>query len=79
MGDVADMMLDGTLCGICGVYLGQDWRGIPTLCKACAKHPKTSHSSRREPTPQKAMRRSRQRGARAGSRVIDRNYSLLFY
>jgi len=32
-------MLDGTLCGICGVYLGQDWRGIPTLCKSCAKHP----------------------------------------
>lgn len=39
MGDVADMMLDGTLCGICGVYLGQDWRGVPTLCKSCARHP----------------------------------------
>lgn len=35
MGEIADMMLDGTLCEGCGVYLGSDWG--PTYCPACAK------------------------------------------
>jgi hypothetical protein len=34
MGDVADMMLDGTLCQICGVYLEGD-AGYPRTCDAC--------------------------------------------
>jgi len=34
MGDIADMMLDGTLCQICGVYLGKD-TGYPISCEAC--------------------------------------------
>ena len=40
MGDVADMMIDGTLCEGCGVYLegdddGKAW-GFPRLCRDCA-------------------------------------------
>ena len=41
MGDVADMMIDGTLCEGCGVYLegeykdGEPW-GFPRLCGDCA-------------------------------------------
>lgn len=31
MGEVAEMMLDGTLCEGCGVYLGSD-EGIPGYC-----------------------------------------------
>lgn len=34
MGDIADMMLDGTLCQTCGEYVGGD--GFPTLCRGCA-------------------------------------------
>lgn len=36
MGDVADMMLDGTLCEGCGVYMGDEC-GFPRLCSSCAK------------------------------------------
>ncbi len=34
MGDIADMMLDGTLCEGCGVYLGSDL-GVPGYCASC--------------------------------------------
>lgn len=36
MGEIAEMMLDGTLCAGCGVYLEGDGEGIPRYCsKAC--------------------------------------------
>jgi hypothetical protein len=34
MGDVADMMLDGTLCQTCGEYLGNP-TGYPRSCRSC--------------------------------------------
>lgn len=36
MGEIADMMLDGTLCSCCGVFLGAD-SGAPGLCASCRK------------------------------------------
>lgn len=36
MGDVADMMLDGTLCASCGEYLWRD-TGYPVYCRGCQK------------------------------------------
>lgn len=34
MGDIADMMIDGTLCEGCGVFLG--WStGHPEYCHSC--------------------------------------------
>lgn len=36
MGEIADMMLDGTLCEGCGVYLGATM-DVPTLCPSCAQ------------------------------------------
>ena len=35
MGEVAEMMLDGTLCAGCGVYLHGDGEGIPRHCEDC--------------------------------------------
>ena len=36
MGEVADMMLDGTLCEGCGVYIEGDAEGFPRYCsEAC--------------------------------------------
>lgn len=35
MGDIEEMMLDGTLCRQCGVYIGQSENGWPTLCEDC--------------------------------------------
>ena len=36
MGEVAEMMLEGTLCASCGVYLGRD-NGYPEYCHDCEK------------------------------------------
>lgn len=36
MGDIADMMLDGTLCQVCGEVLdGGEPMGFPVMCAAC--------------------------------------------
>ena len=43
MGDVADMMLEGTLCEGCGVYLGLS-TGYPVRCSSCQKDQKTMKS-----------------------------------
>lgn len=45
MGEIADLMLDGTLCAQCGVYLGQEY-GMPMYCSAC-RPPVMSQSPRR--------------------------------
>ena len=37
MGEIAEMMLDGTLCQCCGVYLGnEEPSGFPETCEDCA-------------------------------------------
>lgn len=39
MGDIADMMLDGTLCECCGEYIGHGDQGYPGYCSAeCARN-----------------------------------------
>ena len=38
MGEIAEMMLDGTLCEGCGEYLGETV-GFPMYCPSCAKTP----------------------------------------
>lgn len=35
MGEIAEMMLDGTLCEGCGVYLPGEAQGIPRRCRDC--------------------------------------------
>jgi len=35
MGEIAEAMLDGTLCASCGDFLGMD-EGFPIYCSACA-------------------------------------------
>lgn len=38
MGEIAEMMLDGTLCEGCGVYIGDGGSGFPRYCSAaCAR------------------------------------------
>lgn len=37
MGEVAEMMLDGTLCQICGGVIDGDAPGFPRYCEDCAK------------------------------------------
>lgn len=37
MGEIADMMLDGTLCEGCGCYLEGEAQGIPRYCNSCKR------------------------------------------
>ena len=37
MGDYADMMLDGTCCQSCGMFLEGDFMGFPVICPDCQK------------------------------------------
>ena len=37
MGEIAEMMLDGTLCEGCGEYLGNGDDGFAQLCAGCAR------------------------------------------
>jgi hypothetical protein len=36
MGEIADAMLDGTMCSCCGEYLGGD-EGYPVQCAGCRR------------------------------------------
>lgn len=49
MGEIADMMLDGTMCAGCGEWLhdGEDGDGFPVYCASCAPDYED------EPEPQK--------------------------
>lgn len=35
MGDISDLMLDGTLCECCGVYMGDGGIDTPRRCRGC--------------------------------------------
>ena len=35
MGEIADMMLDGTLCEGCGVFLNDEAAGYSCYCEGC--------------------------------------------
>lgn len=38
MGDIADMMIDGTCCECCGEFMGSEGEGFPRYCsEQCAK------------------------------------------
>ncbi len=39
MGEIAEMMLDGTMCAGCGEFLndGEDGDGFPEYCSSCAR------------------------------------------
>lgn len=37
MGEIAEMMLDGTLCEGCGVYMPGEAQGIPRRCRDCRR------------------------------------------
>jgi hypothetical protein len=43
MGQIAETMLDGTMCEGCGEYLGSD-NGFPTYCAACANEKEIMYS-----------------------------------
>ncbi len=49
MGDVADMMLDGTLCEGCGVFLNASPPGFPCYCADCKRERKADKAAAYQP------------------------------
>lgn len=45
MGEIAEMMLDGTLCEGCGVHLPGDGFGVPRRCRDCKPDAPKDHAS----------------------------------
>lgn len=37
MGEIAEMMLDGTMCQVCGEFINEDPPGYPVTCGGCAR------------------------------------------
>lgn len=58
MGDIADMMLDGTLCQMCGEFMGSEGDGFPIVCGGCQATQDVDEFgiSLDEPTPQKTKK-----------------------
>lgn len=50
MGEIAEMMLDGTLCQTCGVYVGSD-SGVPTYCEDCTPKKKRKKKKQKKEKP----------------------------
>lgn len=50
MGEIADMMLDGTLCEGCGVYLSEGF-GCVTRCQSCKRADSQPAPDERVPCP----------------------------
>ncbi len=56
MGEIADMMLDGTLCECCGVYIDYgDADGFPRYCEGCKQY------ASEETRPKRKRRRRRKK------------------
>lgn len=53
MGEIAEMMLDGTLCEGCGVFLNAEPAGYPCRCSSCAAEAKTERAARNVAANQK--------------------------
>lgn len=61
MGEIAEMMLDGTLCAGCGVHLDGEAMGFPVYCAGCRREgrdfvpdrtrPKNRPSALKHPCP----------------------------
>ena len=37
MGEITEMILEGILCELCGVYIDDNFKGIPRKCKNCRR------------------------------------------
>ena len=68
MGDIAEMMIDGTLCEGCGEYLG-DGGGFSRICTGCEPRGGSADEPKREPSRKKRGNRKRKpKGSRHGER-----------
>lgn len=56
MGEIAEMMLDGTLCSVCGEFLGHS-DGYPVTCFTCSSgEPVPPRSTLRQPASRRQLK-----------------------
>lgn len=53
MGDIADMMLDGTLCSQCGEFIDKEDYGSPQRCASCAREERKPKPAKGKPSKKK--------------------------
>jgi len=63
MGEIAEMMLDGTLCEWCGVYIEGDAPGYPRLCRDCASEKRKDERGKGNGKNNQKKRRWRAKGS----------------
>ena len=51
MGEITEMILEGVLCELCGVYIDDNSSGIPRKCKNCRRQ---TQGERRKKTKKEA-------------------------
>jgi hypothetical protein len=77
MGEIAEGMLDGTFCQVCGVWMGDfDAPGYPRSCAGCGG-PAAAHErsqSRRSRKRRKTAARSRRRVSEAADFLADQGF-----
>lgn len=70
MGDVADMMDDGTLCSSCGVFLSTEPMGFPVECSECRADTTRDEKARRKANNiEHAARQKKVKCPQCGKRV----------
>ena len=68
-GEIADMMLDGTLCTVCGEFIGSD-AGYPQACRGCSpEQPPQPHHHKQPRDPN--SNRSKKRAANDFRRAVN--------
>lgn len=53
MGDMADMLLDGTCCSVCGAFISGGGFGVPRTCSLCrpSRGPQSSKKKKKKGKP----------------------------
>lgn len=74
MGEIADMMLDGTLCAGCGDYIG-DGGSFAIYCPGCEPGGASSRPAAKQPMTPAAQRNAKHnRERKARSRAADKPF-----
>ena len=72
MGEIAEMMLDGTLCQGCGVFLNDEAPGYPCTCRDCRPVEKTAAAAERKAQRQVAHQEHQARQKKTNCPVCNR-------
>ena len=78
MGEIAEMMLDGTMCQVCGEFMDGEPAGYPVTCAGCSEEPDDSQPvnykpPKTEPCPHPGCGKMFRSHQAAGQHWIDKH------